>query len=144
MQAPGSPLNDVSCLSFRDLLIGFALDAESGYGTGFESLNANVLATLFADAKLAVVKTLDRFLNLENQLPLAVADAQNGITVGLHGCAITGVGEVLILVHVIYGLAGFRAQLGDALIEKITEKFNFFLIHWTGIRSIQDSKFSAL
>src|SRR5689334_25104952 len=116
-------LNDALGFSFGDFLTGFAGDAERRHGTSFQPLDADFFAALFADAVFAQLKAMQRFLNLENQLALAVANAQHRVAVGFHGSPICRIREVGVLIHVLDGPASFQAQLGDALVQKAAKVF---------------------
>ena len=59
------------------LLLLFAADAERRHGAGLQPLEADPLAALLADAELLFVDLLQRLVDLAEQEPLTVAQAQD-------------------------------------------------------------------
>ena len=67
--------------SFALLLLTLAVDAERGYRTKFETLEADVAATVLADTVLVVVNLLQCLVDLVDKLAISVAEAE--LTVAL-------------------------------------------------------------
>lgn len=86
--------NSASSLFFL-FLERLALDAEGSYGAGFEPLVWNVSTTPFAYSVCGRIHPLKRFVNLLEQLPLAVANAHRKVLIDLDGRLIADVGKCL-------------------------------------------------
>jgi hypothetical protein len=122
-------LDNPSRFSLFDLLAGFTSNAECGYRTGLETLDSDLFAAFLADTILAGVKSPERLLNLEDQFTLAIADTQNRVSARFHRRSIGGIRKILIFIHVFNGLAGFRAELLEPLVQEFTKKVYFLLGH---------------
>src|SRR5690242_15168674 len=79
MRLFGRASNHPLRFAFLDFLAGFAGDAKRRHRPRFQSSDADFLTALFADPIFAVLEPLQRFLNFENELALAITNAQNGI-----------------------------------------------------------------
>jgi hypothetical protein len=110
-------------------LVRFAFDAERRYRAGLEPFDADFSAAFLADAVLALAEALQGFLDFKYQLSLSVANTKNRIAVRFHRRPIRRIRKILIVIHGLYGFAGFRAKLGDPLIKKISEELNILLLH---------------
>src|SRR5262249_40009408 len=97
----------------------------------FESLAADVLAALLALAVAAVVDAAERFLDLHDELALAVADAKREVAVRLQRGTVGRVGEVLGLRvgHAVDGAIGLAQQLLELLVQKALEVLEVAFAH---------------
>ena len=106
-----------SGFSLGNFLVGLAIDTKGRHRASLEAFNADLFAALFADAEFTGFQSLQSLLDLEDQLSLAIAYSQDRISVGFHGSAIAGIGEILILIHIVKRLAGFRPEFLDPLVQ---------------------------
>src|SRR5262249_33216734 len=104
------------------LLQRLALDAERGHGAGPQAVEADVAAALLAAAVGAVVDAPEGLVDLGDELPLAVADAQHQVAVALEQGAIRRIRELLaVLPHAVHGTQGLADHLLPPLFEELWE-----------------------
>jgi len=105
--------------AFPCFLIGLAGDTQSGDGTGFQAFEADFVATFFAAAVGAGIKTLNGFVDFGEKLALAIAHPQDKRTVGFKAGAVGWVGEAVrrLGIHMAHGTVGFGKDLAFAAFQ---------------------------
>ena len=120
----------VAKLLFAAFAALLRLDAERRHRAGFEALHADRLAGLEAVAIAAVLDAFQRFVDLADQLALAVTRAQFEAEFGLLRGAVVGVGEVGgFVLHVEHGAIHFLHQVLLPAGEDGAEVFELLLAH---------------
>jgi hypothetical protein len=110
--------------------LGLADDTERRDRAGLQTLDADLLAALFADAVGVVVDALERFVDLGDQLALAIADPQGEVAVALERGSIARVGKLLrAFPHAVRRAGCLAHELFSPLVEEIPEHAKVALPH---------------
>src|SRR5258706_6219051 len=119
--------------AFRRFLLGLALDAERGHGARLQALDADGPAALLADAVGAVGDSAERLVDLADELPLAIADAEGQVAIAFERRAVGRVGEGLAALldqaHAVHGPHRLGHELLAALVQQLLEGVEIALLH---------------
>jgi hypothetical protein len=127
------------------LCLGLAIDALGRDGASFEAFTADLFAASLADPVAAIFDSLERFLDLENESALSIADPEEEVAVGLGGGSVRGVGvELVSFAQIAHGGAGLSDERVEPRSKEIAEVLNVFRVHgspasapefreWTGL-----------
>src|SRR6185312_1461959 len=95
-----------------------------------QTLDADVATALLALTVRAVVDAADGLVDLRDELPLAVADAEREVPVALERGAVGRIRELLArLAHAVDGAGGFVDQLLAPLLEERAKRTEIALPH---------------
>src|SRR5688572_25683348 len=120
----------IAVLLFPTFAALLRLDAQGRDRTRFEPLDADLFAGLDAVTVRAVFDALDRFVDLADQLALAVARAQLEAELRLLRGAVVRIGKVRGLVlHVKDGAVDLVHQVALPRVEDQTEVLRLLLVH---------------
>ena len=112
----------VAAQMFVLVLLGLAVDAQTGDRTGLETGDGDLFAAFVANTVGAVVDALQRGLDLADQAAFAVTDAQGEGAVGFSGSPVSRVGKDFVAVRELFDggvalLLGFLQHAGEELAE---------------------------
>src|SRR6185436_19033178 len=120
----------IAVLLFPTFAALLRLDAQGRHRTRFESLDADLFAGLDAVTVGAVFDALDRFVDLANQLALAVTRAQLETELRLLRGTVVRVREIRRLVlHVVDGAIDLVHEVALPGVEDQPEVFQLLLVH---------------
>ncbi len=105
------------------LLLLLASDAQSRDGTNSKPLRTDRLLALLTEPERSVFDSLERLVDLADELPFAIANAQFEVALTLHHATVGGIGESfgLIVAHVVGSAIRFAEQLVAATFEQLAE-----------------------
>src|SRR5581483_450604 len=124
-------------LALARLLRRLATDAQRGHRTRPQPLDSDLIPAFLAQAVAAALDAREGFVDLAQQLALAIAHPEQEGTVGFERGAIGGVGAGLLGLGVerTKRSLGFLQNLALAVLEQAAEKIKLPLPHGRGPRS---------
>ena len=117
-------------MSFQYLHSGFAFDTMGGDRPGDHAVDGDIFAARFTDAVLSLLDPFEGELDLPDQVPLSVPNAQGKHLIGIKRGLIQKIGQTLPgISEVEYRIIGPPVEFVEPVGQQLPEVLNVFFFH---------------